>query len=87
MRIAFPVPGLRIPRRAARHEFAAQSAGAGAKIDHVVGPLDRIRVVLHDKDCISHVAQFRERVEQPVVVSRMQADGRLIEHVQHAAQL
>ena len=28
-----------------------------------------------------------ERVEQRVVVARMQADGRLVEHVEHAAQV
>ena len=33
------------------------------------------------------IAQMRQRIEQPVVVARMQPDGRLVQHVQHAAQL
>ena len=31
--------------------------------------------------------KLRQRFEQPFVIARMQADGRLVQHVQHAAQL
>ena len=72
--------------RAVRDDFAAAHAGAGAEIDDVVGRPHRVFVVLDDDDRVAHVAQLRERVEQPVVVARVQADRRLVEDVQHADQ-
>jgi hypothetical protein len=81
--------GLRESRRerARGHQFAAQPARARAEIDHVIGALDGFRVVLHHQHRVAHIAQMRERFEQAAVVARMQADGRFVEHVQHAAQL
>ena len=70
-----------------RHQFAAQPPRARAQIDHVIGALDGLRIVLHHQHRVAHVAQRGQRVEQPLVVARMQADRRLVEHVQHAAQL
>ena len=59
----------------------------GPKIDDVIGALDGLGVVLHHQHRVAHVAQVRQRFEQPLVVARMQPDGRLVQHVQHAAQL
>ena len=73
-------------RRAGGYEFAAQTPGAGAEIDHVVRALDGLLVVLDDEHRVAQVAQARQRVEQALVVARMQADGRLVENIQNAAQ-
>ena len=73
--------------RALRHQFAAQASGAGAEIDHIIGALDGLGVVLHHQHRVAHVAQVGERIEQAVVIARVQADGRLVEHIEHAAQL
>ena len=62
-------------RRAGGHQFAAQTPGARAQIDDVVGALDSLLVVLDDEHGVAQVAQPRQRVEQPLVVARMQADG------------
>ncbi len=35
---------------------------------------------------VAEIAQARERLQQPVVVALMQADRRLVEHVEHAGQ-
>ena len=67
-------------------DLAAAHAGAGAEIDDVVGRPHRVFVVLDDDDRVAQVAQLRERVEQPVVVARVQADRRLVENVEHADQ-
>ena len=75
------------PRRAGGHQRAAQPSRARTEIDHVIGALDGFGVVLHDDHGVAHVAQVRQRFEQPVVVARMQPDGWLIEHIEHAAQL
>ena len=74
-------------RRAAGHQFSAEASGAGTEIDHVIGALDGFGVVLHHEHGVAHVAQVGEGFEQAIVVARMQADGRLVEHVEHAAQL
>ena len=42
--------------------------------------------MLHDQHRVAHVAQCGQRIEQAVVVARMQADGGFVQHVEHAAQ-
>ncbi len=74
-------------RRAVGNQFAAVPSSAGTEVDHVVGAVDGLFVVLDDQDGVAQVAQFFERVQQAVVVAMVQADGRLVEHVEHAAQL
>ena len=68
------------------HDFAAAHARAGAEVDDVVGRPHRVFVVLDDDHGVAQVAQLRERVEQPVVVARVQADRGLVENVEHADQ-
>ena len=72
--------------RAAGHHLAAAHSGAGTEVDDVVGGTDGLFVMFHDHDGVTHVAQAAERVEQALVVARMQADRRLVENVQHADQ-
>ncbi len=64
----------------------AVDAGAGADVDHVVGREDRVLVVLHHDHRVADVAQVLERLEQPGVVALMQADGGLVQHVEHAGE-
>ena len=93
----FRLPDKKRPRHAARlagdfvgradgDDFAAADAGAGAEVDDVVGGPHRVFVVLDDDDRVAQVAQVGERVEQPLVVARVQADRRLVEDVEHADQ-
>ncbi len=72
--------------RALRDDLAPVDAGAGAKVYHVVGGADRVLVMLDDYDRVAEVAQALERFEQPVVVALVEADTRLVEHVEHARQ-
>ncbi len=67
-------------------DFAAAHAGAGAEIDDRVGRPHRVFVMLDDDDRVAHVAQLRERVEQLLIVARVQADRRFVEDVEHADQ-
>ena len=43
--------------------------------------------MLNNQHRISQIAQMRERFKQPVVIARVQADGRFIQHVKNTAQL
>ena len=72
--------------RALRDDVAAMHAGAGADVDHIVGGLDRVLVVLDHDHRVAEVAQAPQRLEQPRIVALVQADRRLVQHVQHAGQ-
>ena len=73
-------------RAALGDQMAARIARAGAQVHHVVGAANRFFVVLDDEHGVAQVAQMFERGDQAIVVARVQADGRLVEHVEHAAQ-
>ncbi len=60
---------------------------ARAKIDDVIGATNRVFVVFDDQHRVAEVAQRLQRVQQAIVVAMVQADGGLIEHVEHATQL
>ena len=66
--------------------LSAVLAGAGTDVDHPVGGADRVLVVLDDDQGVAEVAQPDQRLDQPMVVALVQADARLVEHVQHADQ-
>ena len=61
-------------------------ARARTDIEHVIGSQNGVLVVLDDDDRIAQVAQALEGFEQPVVITLVQADRRLVENVEHAAQ-
>ena len=44
----------------------------------------RILVVLNHDDGIAEIAQVDERVNKPLVVALVEADGRLIQHIESA---
>ena len=72
--------------RALRDDLAAMDAGAGADVDHIVGDADRVLVVLDHDHGVAEVAQALQRFEQARIVALVQADRRLVEHVEHAGQ-
>ena len=73
--------------RAMRHQAAAVTSRAGAEVDYIIGAANRFFVVLDHQHGVAQVAQIFERRQQAAVVAMMQADRRLVEHVEHAAQL
>ena len=66
---------------------AAALARARPDIDDVVGAADGVFVVLDHHQRVALVAELAQGVEQDPVVARMQADGRLVQHVAHALQV
>ena len=67
-------------------EMAAGVSRAGAEIDHEIGAANGVFVVLDDEHGVAEIAKLFERAEQAIVISRVQADGRLVQNVEHAAQ-
>ena len=76
-----------VSRQPLEDHLAAVLAGAGAEVDDVVGHPDRLLVVLDDDDGVAEIAQPRQRRQQLAVVALVQADRRLVEHVEHAGEV
>ncbi len=72
---------------ALRDQRTAAFARARPDIDDVIGTPNRIFVMLDHHQRIALFAQLAQRVQQNLVVARMQADGRFVEHVAHALQV
>ena len=72
--------------RAGVDDLAAVLPGARADVDDVVGHLDGVLVVLDHEHGVAEVAQAHQRLDEPLVVALVQADRRLVEHVEHADQ-
>ena len=73
--------------RALEDHVPAVLAGARAEIDDVVGRADRLLVVLDDDTVLPRSRSRASVAEQRAVVALMQADRRLVEHVEHAGQV
>ena len=67
-------------------DVAPVDAGGGAHVDDVVGGQDRLLVMLHHQHRIAQIAQLLQAGQQPGVVALVQADRRLVQHVQHPRQ-
>ena len=68
------------------HHLAAMHARAGPHLHDVVGGANGVLVMLHHDHRVADVAQALQRRDHLHVVLRVQADARLVEHVEHAHQ-
>ena len=62
-------------------------AGAGAQVDDAVGAFHHDLVMLDHEQRVALVPERLERADEPFVVARVQADGRFVEHVEHAGEI
>ena len=74
-------------RGAAGEQLAAVHARAGAEVHDHVGALHQFVVVLDHQQRVPAVAQALERVDQAIVVTRVQPDARLVEHIEHPGEV
>ena len=72
--------------RAGRPPDTRPLSRARAEIHHVIRAANRFLVVLDDQHRVAQIAQSFQSGEQAAVVAGMQADRRLVQHVEHAAQ-
>ena len=83
-----PGQGVRVAHdllgRAAGHDLAAVHARARADVHDVVRLAHGVLIVLDDDDGVADVAQVLEGPQQAVVVALVQADGGLVQDVEHA---
>ena len=66
--------------------MAAIGAGARAHIDQIIRLADRILVMLHHQHGVAQTFQPLQRSQQPFIIPLMQANGGLIQHIQHTGQ-
>ena len=71
---------------AGANDLTAVYAGARADVDDMIRRAHRILVVLDNDQGVPKVAQMIQRLQQLLVVSLMQANGRLVQYIQHAHQ-
>jgi hypothetical protein len=71
---------------ALRDDVAAVDAGAGADVEHMVGGADGVFVVLDHDHGVAEVAEPPQRFKEAGVVALVQADARLVQHVEHAGE-
>ena len=69
-----------IGNRALGDDRTASRSGAGSEIDHVIGTLDRVTVMLDDEKRIALCAELFEKRDQTVLVALMQSYGGFIEN-------
>ena len=74
-------------QRALGHDAPAPHACAWSDIDDVLGPPDRVVVVLDHDQSIAVAFEPGQRLEQDAVVARVQPDGGLVQHVADALQV
>ncbi|MPN00669.1 hypothetical protein SDC9_147865 [bioreactor metagenome] len=74
-----------ILRGAGGHDLSPAEPTFGTHIDHPVGGLDDVEVVLDDHHGVTAVDQPAEHVEESADVLEMQAGGRLVEYVDRIA--
>ena len=67
-------------------DLAAVHSRSGAHFDDVIGGANGVFVVFDDNHGVADVAKALKRRNRLGVVLRMQADARLVEHVEHAHQ-
>src|ERR1700683_3726315 len=72
---------------AGKDHLSAVLSRAGADIQNVIGGENGIHVVLHDEHRVAQVAEAFQNRQQAVRVAWMEADGRLVQHIECADQL
>ena len=72
--------------RALRDHLAAVLARSRSHVEHMIGGVDRLFVVLDHDDGVADVAQVLERGEEASVVALVQADRGFVEHVHDAGE-
>ena len=71
---------------ASADDFSAVFSGARAEVENAVGGAHDVGIVLDHENRVSQVAQVVQDLDEPVRIAAVQADGRLVEHVQRADQ-
>jgi hypothetical protein len=75
------VAGGDVFRRAGHDHFATRMATLRPEVNHVIGCLDHVDVMLDREHGVPGIHQLVQRLQQPLHVRQMQAGDRLVEDV------
>src|ERR1017187_4860570 len=67
-------------------DFSAILPGARTKVENPIGGPHDVGIMLDHQDRISQIAQVVQDFDEPMRIAAVQADGRLVEHIQRAHQ-
>ena len=70
--------------RASGNHITAACSGNGAHLDQIVGFCQHARIVIDNDHGVAVIYQIAHHAYQAVDIGRMQADRRLVQHIQHA---
>src|SRR6266481_798761 len=73
--------------RPGKEQLATEFAGAGTEINDAIRRLNGVWIMLDDEDGVSEIAEGLENVDEPLRVARMEADRRLVEHVERTYKM
>ena len=67
--------------RAAENQFTSHLSASGAELDHVIGSLQYIQVVLYQEDCVALIYHRVEQFDDMADVFYVQAVCRFVQYV------
>ena len=70
-------------RRARRNDLPAVDASAGADVNEIVRRAHGVLIVLHHQQRVPQIPEVFQRAQQLVVVPLVEADGGLVQNIQH----
>ena len=70
-----------------KHNLATLTASFWSDVYDPVGCSHHVFVVFYDDNGVPDIAKFLQGVYQSLVVSLMQADGRLVKNIEHVHKL
>ena len=79
--------GQQLLARPGEDQLAAVLSRAGPQVEDMVGSQNCLGIVLHDYQRVAEIAQALQNSNQPVGIARVQADRRLVEHIQRAHEM
>ena len=68
------------------HHITAVDSGSGSHIHYIVGGANGVFIMLDHDDAIAEIAQPNQGLQQPVIVSLVQADRGFVEDIHDADQ-
>ena len=74
-------------RRSLVDQCAARRAAPGPELHHPIGGAHRRRVVFDHHDRVARIGEPAQQAEQPARVRGVEADGRLVQHVQRIDEM
>ena len=68
------------------NHLAAMNTRSGSHINHIIGQPNGILVMFHNQHGVAEIAQPDQCCQQPVIVALVQANGWLVQNIQHTCQ-